>query len=128
MSCRSVTAHPGLDLGGVPPHVVGSLGHVDPQRVVNRMMAHSQSEDKPSASSFRDQGCALSTDIRMAEVDIGNPGSDLDALGRGAHKLCRGQRVVVHLRTEDRVEPGRLGLARNLLNVACTPARPGYYT
>jgi hypothetical protein len=35
--------------------------------------------------------------------------------------------VVVHLCTEDRVEPSRVGLARNVLDVACTPAGPGYY-
>src|SRR5215212_5250773 len=57
----------------------------------------------------------------MTQVDIGDPGPDLNATRGGAHQLGGGHDIIVDLGGEDCVEAGLLSLPRDRLGLRCTP-------
>jgi hypothetical protein len=81
------------------------MGHGNPQRGIDRLMAHPEPEDEATVGGIGDEGGALRAGVGMAQVDIGDPRSHLDAIRRSSDQLRGCQRVVIDLGGEDRVEP-----------------------
>src|SRR5712691_4922975 len=78
---------------------------------------------RPSVASA--MSAAPRAGVRMAHIDVGDPGADLDAPGRRAHELRGRHDVVVDLGREERVEACLLGLAGDRLDFVSAPADTG---
>jgi hypothetical protein len=50
-------------------------------------VADTEPENETPISRIGDERRALRTDLRVAQIDVGDPGPHLDAAGRGAHEL-----------------------------------------
>ena len=101
------------------------MRHRDLERLVDRLVADAQSEDEATIGGVGNERRPLSTGVGMAEVDIGDPRSHLNAIGRLTHELRRGHHVVVDLGGKNRVETGRLGFLSNRANLRRAPANAG---
>ena len=76
-----------------------------------------------ATSRIGDERRALRTDVRVAQIDVGDPGPHLDAAGRGAHEL-RG-RMTSLFTSEDRIEPCFFRFACDRLDFFGTPTNAG---
>jgi len=108
---RALAAQPARDAGRVLSQGIERRRHVDPQGAIDRLMADAEAEDHPASCGVGDQGRTLCTRVRLPQVDVSDPGSDLDRVGGLPHQLGGCQHVVVDLGAEDRFEAAPFGLA-----------------
>jgi hypothetical protein len=119
MGGRALTAQPTPYVPHIAAQVLGCVGHVDPERFVDRLVADPQPEDEAAIGGVGDQLGALGAGIAVAGVDVRDPCAHLDALRACAHELGRRHGIVVDLGGEDRVESRLLGLPGHSLDMSC---------
>ena len=75
------------------------FAHVYPQRAIDGRMADPKTKNESSISRVGQERSALRTDVRMTQIDIGNPRSNGDALmkqfrvGGGGNRVRRPRRL-----------------------------------
>ena len=112
---RSYTCRVAHDLGG-------RIADVDLKRTVDRLMTDAKPKDEAAVREVAHEGSGLGTEVRVSQIDVGDPRADLDALGCAADDLRCGQRIVVHLSDKDGVETRCLRLSRNVPYLSYSPA------
>ena len=103
------------------------MRHGDAEGGVDRLMTDPESEDEVTAGGIGDEGCPLRTGVGVAQIDVGDPGSYLDATRGGALQLSGGHHIIVDLGGEDGAEASRLGFLRDRLDLGRAPTRAGNY-
>src|SRR5262249_54123107 len=91
--------------------------------LVDRLMADTQAEDQPTAGDLGGQCRSLRTEIGGAQIDMGDPGADLEPMGGQAHQQYGRHRVVVDFGAKRRLEAGILRGPRDVLYLAGAPPR-----
>jgi hypothetical protein len=92
------------------------------------LTADAEAEDHPPAGRVGGHDRRFGTKIGKPQIDMGDPGADLELAGRQPHQLCRGDRVDVDLGAEDGLETGIFGSPRDVLDLAGSRAIAGSAT
>ena len=86
-------------------------------------MTDAEAEDEAPVGRIGREHRGLGANIGKPQIDVGDPGADLEVPGRRAHQLGRRHRIVVDLGAEYRLEPAIFGCPCDILDLAGAPSR-----
>src|ERR1700733_13007242 len=90
MGYRSFALEPIDHVARIDAESLDWCSHVNANRAIDRTVTDAEAKDHPPVGRVGNQGGMLRAEVRMAQIDVGNPASHPDGLCCRAHQLNGG--------------------------------------